>query len=825
MTIPQDQRSPHQQQRWVELYNVGGYEIPAYGACEVLESSRPEQLTAQTPDGGRTVLHVQRPSQDGLSGVVLNGPMPIAPGASCAVGTNDYPAYARWAAPGSPVPGEIWGTVADQFHLGRGRQGFAVAGDVDAATGLMRVFRQERLHRVEIDSEYALLPGGDQLARVLAYNYSTHEWDQTDTRMVTLRDPLCRAFALPGEKLWAEQYGAVGDDDQFQVVGEFGLHRRVRILSDVVNPNETCTVEVISNDYQEACTEAGVWELEVCYRGSQVLFAGQEGEIFYHPELKRWHLMVSGNSSRIIRFQMTTTLPLGGKGTAVEVGTGPAYVPVGAPFPIKDGTEDPGRFRDDYGGYIGYCYLPSDPELDGNGDAYREILHMEQIARSITFTTLYDAVPVKLGGGAIVPPTATRFGPHSVLCRLDEYYLGKDPSDVLTDEFAIYDPQGQFPRSLAGAKGKARYNDREHRYEMVVCDQQADKVQAYFDELCASTLSITDDSQILPWSHPPYGQRPAPEAEESNWISNKFGLGICGAGIGLMVWSEVDEKYVVIQVPHITESVAAGIRVNTDDCTIELLRKNVIVMACDTATNWGCGGTVSGCGSGDPDDWCIVLDTTTMIESFSVVDGAGTCVISANSRTVCVLDTGGGSSSSTVVTFSPLTVLTDVYASGTSIYAAISTIYTPCSDLGTPVELIAGYCCDAPCCCHQFSTLGDDPDAWPTLTAVFSGGVLSGSIDMSVTSGSDCVTFDGSGGASGCGDEYLGNVDLTLYCDSNGDWQLTITGGGANCAFGTPSRVSSDCGPPFQVVFDIPLTDILACGCTPHTATLTITED
>lgn len=702
MTTPQDNRSAHQQQRFIEIENVGAHQIPPFGVCEVVESQRPESATQQTPGGGRTVLQVKRPTADGLCNVVVNGPLAVAPGASCAIATNDYPTVALWAVSGAespPVSGQIWGTVKDQFHLGPGRQGFAVAGDADAATSTVRVFRAERLHRLEITGETPLEPGGQALARVLRYQYKTQQWIATGTTMASLIDPLCRAFALPGEKIWAECYG-----DAYQTVGEFGLRRRAKLFDPVLQPGQVGTVEVLWNDYQEACSAPGVWFLQACYSDThkQVLFRGNEFEILYHPGLKRWHIIAPGGGSPIIRFRMETVLPLGGKGTAIEVGTGPAYVPIGVPFPIKDGTVDPGRFRDDYAGYIGYCYVPDNPEFDAFGNPYREILHMEQIARSITFTALADMVPVRKAPN---PPTGTRFDEQKVLAEINEYYLGKDPRAVFGPEVVVFDPQGQFPRVLEGAQGKARYNDREHRYEIVVCDQQADRIAVRFLKLCGDEIEVSDSERAVEiWSFPPYGQMPRAAGDlpdPNDWIANTFNLGLCDGGQALLVWNEDAGKYVVAQVGHVDETVVNGIRL--DGCTIELKHKDIKVMVCAPNSGWGCDSEVKpGCGgTTSADEMCIELAEFNVLTDVTLSDatptgsvGSGTCKITGSVRTICGFDTGGGASPVDLVSFSPVSVMQDWYLDGLNIKADLVTVYSPCQDPGGAVVLETGVDCD-----------------------------------------------------------------------------------------------------------------------------------
>jgi hypothetical protein len=135
--IPMDWRAPFIQQRWVELYNAGANEVPAFGVCEITGASRPENINGAQA-GGRTVLNVTRPTEDSPNAVCLNGPMPIAAGAY-GFGTLHYPAYAKYATANTPVAGEEWGAASGTFELTKGKSGFVIFGD--AANGLVRVDR------------------------------------------------------------------------------------------------------------------------------------------------------------------------------------------------------------------------------------------------------------------------------------------------------------------------------------------------------------------------------------------------------------------------------------------------------------------------------------------------------------------------------------------------------------------------------------------------------------------------------------------------------------------------------------------------------------
>jgi hypothetical protein len=115
---PQDARSPLQQQRWIEVRNVGSYDIPAFGVVEVTDSTEPDGTES------RTVFHVRRPTEASMSNVLFNGSRPI-PVSGYGAATGDFPA---WALSGSTVAGTKIGTQADSYELSASSSGFVVLG-------------------------------------------------------------------------------------------------------------------------------------------------------------------------------------------------------------------------------------------------------------------------------------------------------------------------------------------------------------------------------------------------------------------------------------------------------------------------------------------------------------------------------------------------------------------------------------------------------------------------------------------------------------------------------------------------------------------------
>lgn len=678
MTLPQDTRSPHQQQRWIELVNVGSGSIPSGGLCEVTGSTRDAENQA-------TILQVRRPTADSLPNIVLNGPLQIPAGKKARIGTNDYPAWAFYnPADGTPIPGQMWGSVKDSFALGKGRQGFTIAGDPFAGTpypgesnaDFVRVTRSERLLRVS--------PYSDPLAPGDTVQCFIHYWDGTDwlptNSVVPVRDPFFRTAALPGEIFIVEAYG-----QDLQPIAEFGLRRR-GVITTTIYPNTTGEVHLrrITPGGNPSCVgDLSGYSVDACYRTSSgsslsgTINNPLEVFVHYHPEFKRWFILpVGGTGTKTIRFEMLSALPLGGMGTAIEIASGPTYDRIGDQFPIKDYSTNPGMFRYDPAtsggsgnsrGYMGFCCIPDNPEFQGD-EPVREIINMELLAKDINFTLTSDmAVDDETGGSAEAEVTG--------------WYQGKNPdtSDLVNgNAITLFDPCANYPRALTGAKGKARYNNRQHRYEIIECNQQAILLKTITSAFCPDeeTVSFAFHEAM---TFAPYGQKP-PNASSA---LNPLRLSSRG-GFAVMAWDETEEDYLVLQPEHIATYLAKEIEID-GDCSIDLtLRREQF--------------SVMGCGLEDEDEDSLPLISFDVVTNFaSTQPGSGdpTCNIRALKSRLCALGSGGLPDDEVVMEFEPQLVVQDIFLDGLCIGGSVVLLYVPCFSDPEDVQFICGTECDS----------------------------------------------------------------------------------------------------------------------------------
>lgn len=165
---PQDPRSPSQQQRALEIMNIGTHTIPAHGACEVMGTTR--------VDSDRMMLLVRRPTKDSAPTIIFNGMLPVTAG-RIGYATNDHPAFAMGYVP----VGESCGSTKDSFSLATGKIGFTSLG-IDPVSGLTRVKeagggQASELEFVELTTSLSL--GSFGRAKLLTFDTATGEFAMT----------------------------------------------------------------------------------------------------------------------------------------------------------------------------------------------------------------------------------------------------------------------------------------------------------------------------------------------------------------------------------------------------------------------------------------------------------------------------------------------------------------------------------------------------------------------------------------------------------------------------------------------------------------------
>lgn len=316
--------------------------------------------------------------------------------------------------------------------------------------------------------------------------------------------------------------------------------------------------------------------------------AGTRLWVKFQQQVRRWVVIPVGGGGvvatvNIKRFKLTAPLSLGGYSTAIEIGTSAAFTETGTEFPIKDPWENPGAWRYDPGtpgpddGYMGWCILPDDPELNEESDPYWEIIWMEQIAEYINFTVI-DRDPLIQ---------------NSYYVELDSFFGNggryKDPSEsdlynVAGSSIDVVDVNNNFPYAMAGCKGLAVYNGMLHQYEIVQCNQQAVWAVANLDE----DMCIYPHHSIHPGPSytikyftaihfPPYGKTPDPEPIEA---FNYFNLEGFKDSTVLLTFDATERAWVVVQILHQELDVLVNIKINQDGNSIDGVFQKIAAMYC-----------------------------------------------------------------------------------------------------------------------------------------------------------------------------------------------------------------------------------------------------
>ncbi len=163
-----------------------------------------------------------------------------------------------------------------------------------------------------------------------------------------------------------------------------------------------------------------------------------------------------------------------------------------------------------------------------------------------------------------------------------DYYQGESPGTCVN----VHDPLDLFPCALKGARGKARFNDRKCRYEIVECQQRAFLVRAKLTaSLCADATANVHDAEPLTCS--PHNLLPS----TSLLVNNPFKLGGAANSSVILVWNSSGVYEIVAAVPSVV-SVVSDVALNG----LCLQQKKINVLSCDSAGSYSdivCGAECS----------------------------------------------------------------------------------------------------------------------------------------------------------------------------------------------------------------------------------------
>lgn len=528
-----------------------------------------------------------------------------------------------------------------------------------------------------------LIPGTQAIAYFLVWNGT--EWVEDPTKCEqTVYDPHYRNCLIQRERFYVRRSCENG---RLEIVGENGLHRLGRILTDIQG-GSSGTVELVTGPMAVFGTATcdrlftGLGVVVCNPPGAPTLRAGDLCYINYHPDHFRWFTdEIAGG--KLIRFEMKTPLPLGGQGMAIEVGTGPAFTPIGTQFPIKDYSINPGMFRFDpksgsqARGYMGWCLIPDNPQLL-NGVPIREIVQMEVIARSIEFNLQTD-----MSGG-------------SAQAIMTNYYIGKDPSN--TDLFGasqgwpgliVYDSQNNYPHALASAKGKARYNDRNHRYEVIECNQMAFLMHGTLAARMCPSDATTVVNNFGPMTFAQYGMEPA---DSSITAINSYSLaGQAGTPI-LLAWNESFEQWEVTQIGHVARYVVREVAFGNQNCTL------IVASALEEFAVMTCGNFDSNSDQVGFIEVDVLTGTSISHQpgESSTPNGplAGSCEFRTTAQRVCVLAPDSPVTTITIRQLEPVLTVQDIDQEGNCIVGDVGIAYVFCKDDTAQVTFLCGDPCE-----------------------------------------------------------------------------------------------------------------------------------
>jgi hypothetical protein len=293
--------------------------------------------------------------------------------------------------------------------------------------------------------------------------------------------------------------------------------------------------------------------------------------------------------SQIVRFRIKSGQTLAPLGTALariltwdtdsgEWIEGDDDITVAEPY-----TAATGNFRAE-GGYEGWCVFRA-------GTTY-DIVEMEHVAQQITFT-LDHALGYATAGQAEVTVTGVT--------------NGRTPS---ADPVVVWDPNGHYPRTFAGAKGQAYYDIVNDRYVIFECEQLTLEIYATVTTLCVPSPSYPDDMLLneaymraVPFGKHFFAMPETLPTTYANGLRNPFSFSAKSGDGALLRWDDNYEgtgegRWIIIEVSKHTYDMITDVAVNevTDGGTpVKILQKRTMKVQVYTC--------------GDP-AWEDIIDTT-----------------------------------------------------------------------------------------------------------------------------------------------------------------------------------------------------------------------
>jgi len=243
--------APHRRQRFIELFNAGDTEIPAWGVCEIVDSYRPDKGGLYTPQAGRTVMQVRRPTKDEPCATIVNGPCPIPVGEERRIGTLDDPLVALVYKQYDPQTRV--GAKKDSYELYEGLCGWIIDGDYHVTDGTMRVQRYDECQPLMVKALECIKPGDTQ-KRV-----QPMKWDpdancyveDTDRDPIYIDDRDSWLLAITDDCFKVERDCA---EESYRPSFPYGLTRQVKVKSEI-SCRSSGEVTILKKDESESeCT-------------------------------------------------------------------------------------------------------------------------------------------------------------------------------------------------------------------------------------------------------------------------------------------------------------------------------------------------------------------------------------------------------------------------------------------------------------------------------------------------------------------------------------------------------------------------------------------